>query len=189
MIVQKKHLPEYCYTSARHPQPRRLDNPTGIVEHYFSAINVAPDRWDDVQACYDLFCDLNLPGLERGLIMNRSAQGRSYTSAHFLIARDGGIYELVPLMYQAYHAGASQWAGRDNLNEWTIGVEWIATATSGYTDDQYAASQLLHAQLISRFKIPLSNIAGHDQVAPGRKHDPGKLFDWHRFMGPLQDIV
>lgn len=178
-------LPAFCYS------PRALEKPHGIVIHYFSAINVAPERWDDPDTCRDLFIDLNSPGPERGLVMPPSGEGRQYASAHWLIARDGHIEPLVPENHQAYHAGKSHWAGRDNLNAWTFGIELIATHTSGFTDDQYAACSALCAKLMSKYAIPLGNIVGHDQVATpaGRKKDPGPLFDWARLKESLRYIA
>lgn len=163
-MVIKKWLPLDCYSGMA------LENPQGIVIHYFSCIYANPDKWDDPQACYDLFKELKL-------------------SAHYLIDRNGVIYNLVPENHQAWHAGRSIWSGRSHLNTWTYGIEFIATKDSGFTSDQYAAGQLLVAKLMSKYKIPLENIVGHDDVAPGRKVDPGKHFDWHRFKAPIIDVV
>lgn len=175
-------LPEFCYSR------RPLREIGGVVIHYFSAINVAPDRWDDPDTCFDLFLDLNTPGPERGLVMRRSNAPRYYASAHYLIDRDGQDYQLVPLDRQAYHAGRSEWADRDNLNAWTVGIEFIATHDSGFTLEQYRTGQRICAQLMSAHGFPLDNITGHEHVAPGRKKDPGPLFEWDRFKEPLRNV-
>jgi N-acetyl-anhydromuramyl-L-alanine amidase AmpD len=164
MTVIDKLLPPNCYSG------NALVRPQGIVIHYFSCRYADPPNWDDPQACYDLFKALKL-------------------SAHFLVARDGTVYRLVPENHQAWHAGESAWAGRSGLNTWTYGIEFIATRDSGFTDAQYASGQLLVAQLMSKYHIPLFSVVGHNQVAPGRKIDPGPLFDWDRFKAPLGDIV
>lgn len=176
-------LPEFCYST------KKLTEVSGVVIHYFSVINVYPERWDDVDTCIDLFIDLNSPGPERGLVMAPDNTPRFYASAHYLIARDGEVINLVPEDHQAYHAGASEWRGRSNLNSWTLGIEFIATHDSGYTDEQYLAGQQLTAQLISKYGIPLDNVVGHSNVAPLRKKDPGPLFDWIRFKQPLTNVV
>lgn len=176
-------LPDFCYSG------RKLKEVNGIVIHYFSAINANPEMWDDVETCLDLFIDLNSPGPERGLVMNPDNTPRFYASAHYLIDRGGQIYSLVDESLEAYHAGKSEWKGRSNLNSWTLGIEFIATHDSGFTDEQYLAGQQLVAQLISKYAIPLDNIVGHSDVAPGRKKDPGPMFDFERFKQPLQYVV
>lgn len=183
--MENRPLPEFCYSR------RPLYGVGGVVIHYFSAVNVAPERWDDPDACYDLFLDLNSPGPERGLVMRPTSGTRYYASAHYMIDRFGHPFQLVPLGRQAYHAGRSEWTGRGNLNAWTVGVEFIATHSSGYTTAQYRAGQTLVAQLMSRYGFPLGNVVGHDEVATpaGRKVDPGPLFDWRRFKEPLRHIA
>lgn len=176
-------LPDFCHSQ------KRLNEVNGVVIHYFSAINADPEKWDDVETCIDLFIDLNSPGPERGLVMSPDNTPRYYASAHYLIDRCGSVYSLVDEKYQAYHAGKSEWKGRSNLNAWTIGIEFIATHDSGYTDEQYLSGQQLCAQLISKYRIPLENIVGHSDVAPNRKKDPGPLFDLERFKQPLTNVV
>jgi len=153
--ITKRRLPGNCYSR------RELVAHGGIVIHYFSAINVAPDLAFDVDACYDLFCDLNQPGPERGLIMPPSGAGRAYASAHYMVARDGEVIELMPPEKQAYHAGKSELAGAENLNAWTVGIELIGTGDSGFTDDQYSSLTHLCADLITKHQIPLECIVGH----------------------------
>lgn len=183
MTVQRP-LPPFCYS------PRRLE-PAGLVVHYFSAINVAPNYAFDPDTCFDLLVDLNSVGEERGLVMEPKPAPRYYASYHEVIDRDGIVYQLMPYDKVAYHAGKSELNGRDNLNGWTYGVALLATGDSGFTDDQYAALQLTSAQKMSRDGFGAESIAGHDQVATpaGRKHDPGRLFDWHRFKGALTDVI
>lgn len=181
--MENRPLPEFCYS----PHPLTCN---GVVIHYFSAINVAPDQWDDPDVCYDLFIDLNSPGPERGLVMPRGDGPRYYASAHVMIDRFGHPFQLVPFDRQAYHAGRSRWRGRHNLNAWTVGIEFIATRDSGYTAAQYRTGQTIAAQLMTRYGFPLDNVTGHDQVAIpiGRKRDPGPLFDWSQFREPLRSI-
>lgn len=187
-------LPDFCYSW------RELEEVSGVVNHFFSAVRVDPYLAFDVDACYDLFLDLNSPGKSRGRILPVSKEKRTYASAHFMIARDGKIYQLVPEHHQAYHAGMSHWDGRDYLNRWTIGIEYIGAhpddikrygldpELAKFTDDQYAAGSMLIAQLKTKYGFPLSNVVGHDQVAPERKVDPGPMFDWDRLLEPLRSV-
>jgi N-acetyl-anhydromuramyl-L-alanine amidase AmpD len=101
-------------------------------------------------------------------------------SAHYLIDRDGGVWQLVPDEKKAWHAGVSAMPapdGRSGVNEFSIGIELIALKEGGLTDSQYQSLNELVALLKGKF--PLKNIVGHNHIAPGRKDDPWG-FDWSR---------
>jgi N-acetyl-anhydromuramoyl-L-alanine amidase len=100
-------------------------------------------------------------------------------SAHFLIERDGTITQFVSCNDRAWHAGLSAFQGRDNCNDFSIGVELEGTDTIPYTDQQYLALAQLTAQLRSQY--PLKHVRGHCHIAPSRKTDPGDSFDWSRY--------
>jgi N-acetylmuramoyl-L-alanine amidase len=182
MQIINRPLPEYCYSQ------KPLGKVGAIVVHYFSALYAMPDNKFAPDTCYDLLLDLNSAGAERGLVMPPSNNPRQYASAHYMIDRDGVVYSLVPETKQAYHAGVSTWRGRDNLNAWSIGIELIATHDSGYTGDQYAALSHLCAELMTHHGVTVGNIVGHSDVAPGRKKDPGLLFDWGRLRAALTHV-
>ncbi|MFZ1654961.1 MAG: N-acetylmuramoyl-L-alanine amidase [Candidatus Moraniibacteriota bacterium] len=98
--------------------------------------------------------------------------------AHYLIDRTGTVYRLIDEANIAYHAGTSKMPdGRKNVNDFSIGIEIIATEDSGYTDKQYTAVNALIADIRTRYKI--KSVVGHADIAPGRKTDPWK-FDWKR---------
>lgn len=98
--------------------------------------------------------------------------------AHYLIDRSGAVLRLVEEANIAYHAGSSKMPdGRKNVNDFSIGIEMIATEDSGYTEKQYAAVNALIADIESRHKI--KSVVGHGDIAPGRKTDPWK-FDWKK---------
>jgi len=99
-------------------------------------------------------------------------------SAHFYIGRDGGLIQFVPCSRRAWHAGTSQWKGRERCNDFSIGVDLEGTDTRPYTSRQYARLAGLIRTLRRRY--PLADIAGHSDIAPGRKTDPGPAFDWPR---------
>lgn len=99
-------------------------------------------------------------------------------SAHFFIRRDGGLIQFVSCLERAWHAGASQWQGRDRCNDFSIGIELEGCDTQPFEAAQYATLNLLVAAL--RAAYPLQAIVGHSDIAPGRKTDPGPCFDWSR---------
>lgn len=100
-------------------------------------------------------------------------------SAHFFIRRDGRIVQFVSTEYRAWHAGVSQFEGRERCNDFSIGIELEGTDHLPYEDAQYAALQRLVPALKARH--PLRSAQGHEHIAPGRKTDPGPAFDWQRF--------
>ena len=102
-------------------------------------------------------------------------------SAHFLIRRDGEVVQFVATTESAWHAGLSNWRGREKCNDFSIGIELEGTDTHVYTDAQYSAlSALIHACKQAHSDIEPRAIVGHSDIAPGRKTDPGPSFDWHR---------
>ncbi|RVT45733.1 1,6-anhydro-N-acetylmuramyl-L-alanine amidase AmpD [Rheinheimera sediminis] len=109
-------------------------------------------------------------------------------SAHCVIFRDGSIRQYVPFQYRAWHAGVSEFAGRQNCNDFSIGIELEGTEYQAYTDVQYQSLVLLTRQLMQDFPaITLDRIVGHQQIAPERKTDPGPSFDWNRFQSALKE--
>jgi len=99
-------------------------------------------------------------------------------SAHFLIRRDGGLTQFVPCRLRAWHAGASRWRDRERCNDFSVGIELEGCDEQPFTDAQYAALARL-VRILSR-DLPVEDIVGHADVAPGRKTDPGPHFDWAR---------
>ncbi len=98
-------------------------------------------------------------------------------SAHFFIRRDGELVQCVPVTARAWHAGVSCWRGRERCNDHSIGVELEGTDTLPFTTAQYA--QLAQLVRVLRQHYPdLREAAGHSDIAPGRKTDPGAGFDW-----------
>ena len=99
-------------------------------------------------------------------------------SAHFLIRRDGEIVQFVPSTQRAWHAGVSQWRGRERCNDFSVGIEVEGTDEIPFEDAQYAGLAALIAAI--RARHPIADIVGHADIAPGRKTDPGAAFDWRR---------
>lgn len=99
-------------------------------------------------------------------------------SAHFFVRRAGRVVQFVPVQARAWHAGASRWRGRDNCNDWSVGIELEGLEGQGFEPAQYRGLARLLARLAARW--PIAEVVGHEHVAPGRKGDPGPGFDWCR---------
>ena len=107
-------------------------------------------------------------------------------SSHLLIERDGSLVQFVPFNKKAWHAGVSSFKGRENCNDFSIGIELEGTDENAYTDDQYRALIDITKELMLVFQdIKKENIVGHSDIAPGRKTDPGKAFNWHYYLSNL----
>lgn len=102
-------------------------------------------------------------------------------SSHLLIRRDGEVVQFVPFDQRAWHAGRSVWAGRENCNDFSIGIELEGTDDMPYTDEQYRCLNEVLRVLQDHYPS-LLDVAGHEDVAPGRKTDPGAAFDWSRVV-------
>ena len=107
-------------------------------------------------------------------------------SAHLLIKRDGEIIQFVPFNMRAWHAGESSFEGKDNCNDYSIGIELEGVDDVAYTEAQYASLvEVTKALQVAYPKITKDNIKGHEHIAPGRKTDPGAAFDWMRYLNLL----
>jgi len=97
-------------------------------------------------------------------------------SAHFLIRRDGQLWQFVSVNDRAWHAGRSCWRNRDNCNDFSVGIELEGLEGDTFEPAQYTALAQLLRDLDAQW--PLAGVAGHEHIAPGRKADPGPGFDW-----------
>ncbi len=110
-------------------------------------------------------------------------------SAHLLIRRDGEVVQYVPFSRRAWHAGVSQFQGRERCNDFSIGIELEGDDETPYTEQQYRALAELSAALMAAYPaIVPERITGHCDIAPGRKTDPGPAFDWKRFHEMLRNV-
>lgn len=105
-------------------------------------------------------------------------------SAHFFVRRGGRTLQFVSCDQRAWHAGASVWRGRENCNDWSIGIELEGLEGGLFEPAQYRELARLLRVLSRRY--PLREAVGHEHVAPGRKADPGPGFDWRRLRRALQ---
>lgn len=108
----------------------------------------------------------------------RDPHRRDPVSAHYLVAANGRVYQLVRDGDRAWHAGASRWAGRADLNSASIGIELDNDGVAPFTDEQMAALLALLADVTSRWNIAHDQVVAHGDVAPTRKVDPGAHFPW-----------
>ena len=97
-------------------------------------------------------------------------------SAHFYIQRSGNVWQFVSINERAWHAGVSNYRGRDNCNDDSVGIELEGIEGEHFEPAQYESLASLCAALSDI--IPIRHIAGHEHIAPGRKTDPGCGFDW-----------
>ena len=103
-------------------------------------------------------------------------------SAHLLIDRLGEITQFVPFDKKAWHAGASSFKGRENCNDFSIGIELEGCDDEPFTAEQYQSLVSVTQQLMAEYPdIHFDHVVGHSDIAPGRKTDPGPYFDWALF--------
>lgn len=107
-------------------------------------------------------------------------------STHYFIDRRGAVTEYVPLSKRAWHAGKSSYRGRENVNDFSVGIELEGTDHEPYTSSQYNALTDLTLEIMKQYpRITRDRIVGHRDVSPGRKTDPGDSFDWNYFYALL----
>jgi AmpD protein len=108
-------------------------------------------------------------------------------SAHLLIKRDGQVVQFVAFNQRAWHAGTSQLDGKDNCNDYSIGIELEGTDDIDYEDIQYTV--LIEVTRVLQQSYPAisaKRVVGHNEIAPGRKTDPGPAFNWQYYRERIQ---
>lgn len=101
-------------------------------------------------------------------------------SAHWLISETGAVEALVDERHRAWHAGAGAWAGLEDINSHSIGIELANSGNQPFAEPQMAALETLLAAILARWSIAPHRVIGHSDMAPQRKSDPGRHFDWRR---------
>ncbi len=119
--------------------------------------------------------------------LDRLCDPGSGVSAHYVIDEDGAVHHLVDEAMRAWHAGVACWAGDTDINDRSIGIELVNPGHEfGYRPfprPQVAALEALACDVLARHPIPPRRVLGHSDVAPGRKADPGEMFDWRLMAG------
>jgi N-acetylmuramoyl-L-alanine amidase len=125
-----------------------------------------------------------MPDAESAMVLLTDPAREKRVSAHYTLDTDGTVYAHVPEAMRAWHAGASHWRGRDDLNSRSIGIEvqnpGHELGLIAYPPRQVDALIALSLGILSRWPIPARNVIGHSDIAPGRKVDPGEMFPWRR---------
>ena len=103
-----------------------------------------------------------------------------FVSAHFLIRRNGDLIQFVSCDARAWHAGVSYVEGRSRCNDFSIGIELEGSDDLAFEAAQYRSLVALTEALAQRYRI--ETVAGHSDIAPGRKTDPGPCFDWDAYL-------
>ena len=107
-------------------------------------------------------------------------------SAHLLIERTGRVIQFVHFNQRAWHAGQSSFEGREQCNDFSIGIELEGTDDQPFSEEQYERLIQITEQLLAAYPaITPKRITGHSDIAPGRKTDPGPCFDWDRYLNAL----
>ena len=110
-------------------------------------------------------------------------------SSHALIDREGNITQFVSFDRRAWHAGESSFQGQNECNNFGIGIELEGTEIVPFTEKQYSALIAIARILMDRYPhVQLNRIVGHNEIAPGRKWDPGPQFDWPMFQDRLRKL-
>jgi AmpD protein len=108
-------------------------------------------------------------------------------SSHVLIRRDAEIVQYVPFHLRAWHAGRSNYQGRERCNDFSIGLELEGTDGDAYEPAQYRALSRTILELCDAYPtLSIERVVGHSEIAPGRKSDPGPAFDWPRLRALLR---
>lgn len=128
---------------------------------------------------------MHYTGMKTGAeAIDRLCSAEAGVSSHYVVEEDGRIFQLVEEAERAWHAGASWWAGDENINAKSIGIEIVNPGHEfGYREfpkEQIDAVIELSRDILSRHSIPAARVIGHSDVAPTRKQDPGELFPWQR---------
>lgn len=111
-------------------------------------------------------------------------------SAHCVIFRDGRVWQYVPFNARAWHAGVSEFQGRQKCNDFSIGIELEGCDELPFTDAQYQSLIALTQHLQQLYPaITAERIVGHQHIAPTRKTDPGPCFDWSRYLNALANAT
>lgn len=108
-------------------------------------------------------------------------------SAHLLILRTGEIIQLVSFNDRAWHAGRSSYLGVPECNDYSIGIELEGTDDQPFTEAQYIAVNMAMIAIQQAYPQTRQHVAGHSDIAPGRKTDPGPYLDWQRIRQALAD--
>lgn len=166
------------------PHRNERPDPAGIDLIVLHAISLPPGLFD-MAYVEDLF----MGRLDCNAHPDFASLEGLCVSAHFVVDRKGHITQFIPCAGRAWHAGVSAWQGREGCNDFAIGIEMIGDEAHPFTDAQYRETARLCRILMQRYPaISGERIVGHEDIAPGRKWDPGRQWLWPRFRRTLTRI-
>ena len=189
-IPKRNHfrIDQHWLQPCRHcPSPNQSARPTDQKIDLLVIHNISLPPGEFGTGCVDqLFCNALDPA--RHPSFGELAELR--VSAHLLIDRQGEVTQFVAFNRKAWHAGASVFQGRENCNDFSIGIELEGTDDQAYTTIQYETLMVLTRLLMQEYPLISSGqIVGHSDIAPGRKTDPGPSFDWRRYRQSIESTT
>ena len=167
--------------------PNRDERPPGMLPELIvvHSISLPPDEYGGpwIDRLFTNTLPPNAPDVHPFFATVMALQ----VSSHLLIRRDGEYVQYVPFHLRAWHAGASSYLGRERCNDFSIGIELEGSDERAYEPAQYRAlSSAIQALCRAYPSLSPQRVAGHSDIAPGRKTDPGPAFDWSRLRALLQ---
>lgn len=174
----------WCPQAERLPSPNFDNRPPGMPVDLIVVHNISlpPEEYGG-----PYIADLFLNRLDCGAHPYFDALRGLRVSSHFLVRRDGRLFQFVSVADRAWHAGASRFRGRERCNDFSIGIELEGCDKEAFTAAQYDTLAALTALLASHY--PVSAVTGHQHVAPERKTDPGPFFDWARYEKAVSTLM
>lgn len=165
------------------PSPNCSERPAGTEVDLLVIHNISLPPGEFGTGCVDkLFCNCLDPAAHPYFADISGLR----VSSHLLIARDGSLRQYVPFNMQAWHAGESCFLGRERCNEFSIGIELEGTDELPFEHEQYQTLIRVTGLLMEAYPgLAVDRIAGHSDIAPGRKTDPGPCFDWQYYLSQL----
>lgn len=179
-LRQSGRLPEarWCPSPNFGPRPDADDISLVVVHN----ISLPPEQFGGSHI-EDFFCNR----LDTSAHPYFEEIGGMTVSSHLLIRRDGELLQFVGLRDRAWHAGRSVFCGREECNDFAVGIELEGADEIPYTDEQYRKLAQVTREIMAAWPaITEDRIAGHSDIAPGRKTDPGPAFDWRYFRRLLR---
>jgi AmpD protein len=169
------------YSAARrHDSPHHDARPQGVVADLLVIHNISlPAGRFGGPHIEDLFTGRLDYNADPGFESLRNVR----VSAHFLVRRDGRVIQFVPTVARAWHAGQSSFGGRTACNDFSVGIEVEGSDDVAFSPAQYAA--LVPLSLAIAVRHPITDVIGHEHIAPGRKTDPGPHFSWQHYADLL----
>ena len=149
-----------------------------ILQNYSPNFNTTKRSSKDIK-----FVIIHYTGMNKELsALDKLCNIKSKVSSHYFIKKNGSILNLVPPLYEAWHAGKSKWKNLKFLNRYSIGIEIQNSGHDNkyenFTKKQIISIKKLLKYLLKKYKINFKNVLGHSDIAPDRKRDPGEKFPW-----------